>query len=256
MVARPAGGKLTGVLRRTLTKSRGLRKIHNRLKNELVGDNALLNTRYVPEEAFTNKIHSVLVGLIERSGRANIGDYLEFGVFNGTSLACVYRLFQELSLDHARLFGFDSFEGLPAEADHEDEGLWLPGQFACGFDLTKRSLTERGVDWSRVFLVKGWFNDTLTPELVERHRLRKASLIMVDCDLYSSAAACLRFVEPFIAEEAIVVFDDWFSYRMADRNLGEARAFREFLERHPEFEATELGGYNDNSLVFSLVRRH
>jgi hypothetical protein len=39
------------------------------------------------------------------------------------------------------------------------------------------------------------------------------------------------------------------------KNLGEARAFREFLERHPELKATKLGGYKSDSLIFSVVRQ-
>ena len=37
------------------------------------------------------------------------------------------------------------------------------------------------------------------------------------------------------------MFDDWFVFQAAERNLGEKRAFEEFLGRHPEFEAAEPG---------------
>ncbi len=248
-------GEPHGFLRRTLRRSRSLRKIYIKLKKRFVSDQALLNIRYVPEQDFSQKIHDVLSDLIERRGRHGIGDYLEFGVFNGTSLSCVYRVFERLDLPRSRFFGFDSFEGLPAEADHEDDGVWLHGQFACRLDVTERFLAERAVDGDRVHLVKGWFKDTLRPQSHEQYRLEKASLIMIDCDLYSSAAVCLQFVEPLISDEAIVVFDEWSRSGLDHKNLGEARAFREFLERNPDLKATRLGGYKSDSLIFSVVRQ-
>ena len=41
------------------------------------------------------------------------GDYLEFGVFRGTSFINACRLARRYRLDKMRFFAFDSFEGLP-----------------------------------------------------------------------------------------------------------------------------------------------
>ena len=41
------------------------------------------------------------------------GDYLEFGVFRGTSFINACRLARKHGLDEMRFFAFDSFEGLP-----------------------------------------------------------------------------------------------------------------------------------------------
>ncbi len=57
--------------------------------------------------------------------------------------------------------------------------------------------------------MKGWFKDTLTPETCREHSLTKASLIMVDCDIYAASRECLRFCEPLIRDRAVVFFDDW-----------------------------------------------
>ena len=56
-----------------------------------------------------------------------LGDYLEFGVYNGSSLACAFRAFNEVGAPKVRLFGFDSFQGLPADATAE--GVWAEGEF-------------------------------------------------------------------------------------------------------------------------------
>ena len=47
-----------------------------------------------------------------------------------------------------------------------------------------------------------------------------------------------------IKDEAIVFFDDWDGGQgLADRGEGEARAFAEFLQLHPEFAAGEFDTY-------------
>ena len=47
-------------------------------------------------------------------------------------------------------------------------------------------------------LVAGWFDDTLNEATIQKHRITKASVIMIDCDLYSSTKAALDFCARFI----------------------------------------------------------
>ena len=42
---------------------------------------------------------------LSRNGKERVGDYLEFGVFQGTSMTCMYEVLKEMNLDHVRLFG-------------------------------------------------------------------------------------------------------------------------------------------------------
>jgi O-methyltransferase len=207
----------------------------------------------VPEEELKRVYRDALLHVAEMTPREELGDYLEFGVYTGTSLACMHEVLSELELDHVRLFGFDSFEGLPAAAG--TEGKWPPGLYRSSYDFTRANLTEREVDWARVALIKGWFDDTLTPETRSAHNIRKASVIMVDCDLYSSATTALEFCAPLIGDRAVVLFDDWHPDSLAARNEGEKRAFDEFLARHPYFSITEMDTYRRESKVFSISRR-
>lgn len=110
--------------------------------------------------------------------------------------------------------------------------------------MTRRHLSEGGVDWDRTLLVKGWYEDTLTDQLRADHGMRRASVVMIDCDLHSSTRAALDFVAPLIEDDALVLFDDWDGgVGLADRNLGEKRAFEEFLQLHPELSAQEFDTY-------------
>lgn len=171
-----------------------------------------------------------------------LGDYLEFGVYHGTTLSSIYEARRQLGLDRMRLFGFDSFQGLPQSAATEDDGLWTPGQFRSSLERTRENLSRWGVPPEDVTLVEGWFSETCTPETRTQYAIERASVIMIDCDLYSSTVEALAFCEPLIGTQAVIVFDDWGAGGLDDRRLGERRAFEEFLARHLDLRAEELHG--------------
>lgn len=209
----------------------------------------------VPAEPLEQRQVQLLEDLVAKVGRENVGDYLEFGVYAGTSMACMYRALEKVGLDGVRLFGFDSFEGLPAQAATDDGGLWRPGDFCADVNFARECLRKQGVDMKRVQLVKGWFSDTCTPELLARHNISRAGVIMIDCDMYLSAKQALDFVGPLIGDHAVILFDDWHSMDLARRNLGEKKAFEEFLAANPQFTATQVESYADNATVFTIARR-
>jgi O-methyltransferase len=214
--------------------------------------------RLVPEEALEMKYREAWRLLIETYGSASLGDYLEFGVCQGTSMACMSRALQAFPLEQVRLFGFDSFEGLPDTAETDDGGLWHPGEYKYDVQLATEFLTQQGVNWDRVFLIQGWFSETLNDALVCRHHMTKASVIMVDCDMYLSAREALIFCGPLIRDAAIIFFDDWHAHagRLAESNMGEKRAFEEFLHANPQFAAEQLSSYHANAEVFLVTRLH
>jgi O-methyltransferase len=212
-------------------------------------------TRLLPELLeFRTLISRGLRDLSTRHGRESLGDYLEFGVYNGTSLTCMYQELQALGLDHIRLFGFDSFQGFPPTAADEDEGRWQPGRCHSPLEFTTAVLEAEGVDLSRATLVPGWFSNTLNEVTRRTHKIAKASVIMIDCDLYSSTKEALRFCLPLIGHEALVLFDEWTISRIPDKNMGEKRAFQEFLEEHPTFSAIPYGQYAKRSQAFMVSR--
>jgi O-methyltransferase len=198
----------------------------------------------VPADALEPKYRAALSLLREHLGpNVAMGDYLEFGVCHGTSMLCMHNALQRESVAGVRLFGFDSFDGLPEEANHDDEGAWRAGWFKSSYDLTRQRLDKSGIDWNRTKLVKGWFSDTCTDAFLSENAIKRASVIMIDCDMYLSAKQALTFCAPLIDDGTIFFFDDWDSggkKRLSDNNLGERRAFNEFLDEHPELVAAEL----------------
>jgi O-methyltransferase len=205
----------------------------------------------VPEAAFSDCIRRALGELRRYEPAEAMGDYLEFGVSRGTSMTCVFRVLQEQALSHVRLIGFDSFEGMPAEAAGQG---WRPGEFRSTLAATRRYLAARDVDLERVTLVKGWFRDTLTAGTRTELAIGKASLIMVDCDIYTASREVLAFCEPHIHERAILVFDDW-GIDGKTKTIGQREAFAEFLADHPSLRAQPLPAYIPQARVFMVSRR-
>jgi predicted O-methyltransferase YrrM len=196
----------------------------------------------VAEEQLQAKYRDALLLLKEP------GDYLEFGVYAGASMNCMYRALTTLQMNDMRLFGFDSFKGLPSAGEH-----WSLGMYKSDLEITKANLERNGVDLGRVTLVKGWYKETLTAP--ENYGIHKAGVIMIDCDLYSSAKTALDFCAPIIQDEAVVFFDDWWPATLGAQNKGEKRAFDEFLQENPNLAATELESYRPESAKVFLVKR-
>jgi hypothetical protein len=256
-IARMPGFRLLRRLARAVLPESVHYRIRSRLNPSTRGNVAILRTGVHPYLAprLQDKYVEALTYLIEHGTPvAELGDYLEFGVFYGNSMISASRAVDVIGARHMRLFGFDSFEGLPREAPLEDAGHWQPGDFSMDYQVARRFMTEQGVDWKRTTLVRGWYKDTLNDECVKRYGLKKASIIMVDCDMYSSARAVLAFCAPMIHDQAVVFFDDWSAAGLDEKNLGEKKAFDEFLADHPEFTASDFGEYGNYSKVFVVSR--
>ena len=182
------------------------------------------------------------------------GDYLEFGVCRGASMLAMHGATEQLNMRDVRLFGFDSFEGLPPEAADQDGGVFQPGWFDADLKLTIDRLSRAGIDWRRTFLIQKWFNE-LSPELRVAHEMQNAAVVMLDCDIYSSTIEALEWCEPLIGRRCVMVFDDWHSFDLANKGLGEAKAFDEFLEKNTDIKVLrELPGYNAESKIFYVGR--
>ncbi|MEL7480270.1 MAG: TylF/MycF/NovP-related O-methyltransferase [Pseudomonadota bacterium] len=209
-----------------------LHKYH-RLRSGLHARGLLPWTPLVPEEAFLDSCRNILDTLDRRAH--DFGDYVEFGVSRGTSMASMNTALEDTGHEDVRLIGFDSFAGMPPGSDAEG---WEPGWFRSTRGATCRYLKSRGVNLGKTELVEGWFDETLTDDTAESVALEKASVIMIDCDIYSSSKAALWFVAPFIRDEAVLIFDDW-GWRSKDDLIGQREAYSEFLEAFPDIREVE-----------------
>jgi O-methyltransferase len=205
----------------------------------------------VPKDEFYACIVSTLGRVKAAKGNKPFGEYLEFGVSRGTSTALVHQALNAQGLAGVHIFGFDSFEGLPPEA--EGQG-WGEGQFHSTLAATRRYLKKEGVDLNRVTLTKGWFRDTCTEATRDTFPIKNAGLILIDCDIYTASKEALFFCEPLIQDCTAIVFDDW-GWREKNGEIGQKEAFQEFLDAFPSLDAKILPGYRPEARVFLVTRK-
>lgn len=113
--------------------------------------------------------------------------YFEFGVFTGASIRYNSRHFD-------KLFGFDTFEGLP-------ENWW-------GEKIGSYSAESKIPDVPGATFVKGLFSETVRPFLIN-NKIGKAAVINFDADMYSSTLTALEASEDHIDEKTILIFDEF-----------------------------------------------
>ncbi|WP_421842706.1 TylF/MycF/NovP-related O-methyltransferase [Mycobacterium sp.] len=145
------------------------------------------------------------------------GAFLEMGVCTGRTINFIAALNPE-----QRIWGFDSFDGLPERWIRPD--INVPrGSFGIKVD-----------DWMppvlhNVKLIKGLFHETL-PKFKE-HILKAGPIafLHIDCDIYSSTKEIFDQLGDNITTGTVIVFDELYNYPAAEEH--EFKAFQEFLDR-------------------------
>ena len=128
---------------------------------------------------------------------------LEFGVASG---ATINHLATSHALRERRLYGFDSFCGLP-----EPWGSYPVGHFACEPPTVARN----------VELIVGLFAETIPPFLA-RHE-GPCALVHLDADLYSSTRTVLELLGERIVAGTVIALDEYYV------EGSEQRAFSEWM---------------------------
>ena len=167
----------------------------------------------------------------------------------------MYLTAKKLDVKSMRFFGFDAFEGLPAEAEKEDEGVWKKGFYSCSFEKMKECLKRKNINAKDITWVKGWYKNTLNKKTIKELNLKNIGIVFIDCDTYSSSKTVLNFIGPLLNETAILCFDDWKLNDLDIKGMGEYRAFNEFLEKNTQLEAKEIKSYNRKSKSFLIKPR-
>lgn len=146
------------------------------------------------------------------------GLWLEFGVHAGGTLnrIAVYK-------KEGKVYGFDSFEGLPEawEGRIEENGGHYPKHaFSLGGHLP--------TVLPNVELIKGWFCHTL-PSFMSQYQ-EPITFLHIDSDIYSSAKDIFKHTASKIANGCIIVFDELVYYPGWEKH--EWKAWWEFVEEH------------------------
>ena len=162
---------------------------------------------------------------------------LEFGVAEGFSL----KLIAERIPDYMQIYGFDSFEGLPADWVSKDGKVFeKKGKFSTNGKVP--DMVER----AQYF--KGLFKDTIPEYLLIA---KPIALLNIDCDLYDSTNDVLYNLDDLIVSGTIIVFDEWLYF---SDSHNEQRAFYEWVgARKRSFELVEYAdGTNGQQIIRML----
>nr|VFJ58555.1 MAG: Methyltransferase domain-containing protein [Candidatus Kentron sp. DK] len=134
------------------------------------------------------------------------GLFLEFGVASGRTINHI------ASKIKTKVYGFDSFEGLPE--------TWRTG-FKKGTFVGKIPDVAENVE-----LIVGMFEVTLP--YFAMNTTENVTFLHVDCDLYSSAKTIFDNLEGKIVPGTVILFDEYLNY--PGWKFGEYKAFHEFIK--------------------------
>lgn len=123
------------------------------------------------------------------------GLFMEFGVWRGST---INRIAERVG-KFTKVYGFDSFEGLPEDW----QGEYQKGTFHMEGVLPQVH--------ENIELYPGWFDETL-PKFVAEHPNTPIAFLHVDCDLYSSAKTIFNCLGERLVPGSIIVFDEYFNY--------------------------------------------
>ncbi len=173
---------------------------------------------------------SSLYDLCREAEREGVpGAFVECGVWRGGAGAVMAKV----AGPGRKTWLFDSFEGLPSPtaADGPDAPRWT-GRCAAPIGEVERFLFGTlGLDRSRVFLRKGWFDATLP---ADRADVGPVALLRLDADWYESTRTCLGQLYDNVSPGGWIVVDDygfWEGSRRAVDGFLAARGLRPEIRR-------------------------
>lgn len=158
------------------------------------------------------------------------GFYLEMGVGTGRSVNFLAALNPT-----RKIYGFDSFEGLPTDWDKGDK-IFKAGMFGLKRKDAKIPLVKNAL------VYKGLFKEVL-PKF--KHQVlgeNPIALLHIDSDTYQSAKDALTILGANIVPGTIIVFDEFYNYPNFEKH--EWKAFQEFVQDN--HLKTEYIAYNRN----------
>lgn len=161
------------------------------------------------------------------------GDYAEFGTGGGMTFSLAYR--ESRRHGHAaKLWGFDSFQGLPAPKESDAHPRWSAGKMATTQEQFHAICSKNGIPRDAYEVVPGFFDQTLAT-MSPTDAPTDIALAYIDCDLHSSTQDVLGFLQPRLKHGMIVAFDDYYCWS-ASQISGNRKAMLEFSSGDSRWE--------------------
>lgn len=180
--------------------------------------------------------------------------YMEFGLLKGESVIDAIR---QLGGGLKKVYGFDSFEGLPSLNQTDEDSAHLTPSFKMGSyrgfseqDVRKNIELSSQIRPSDLILTPGFFDVSLRG--FDKTQLSDSGfplLFYLDCDLYSSTIQALDFISDLVQDGSWLLFDDYWCYR-ASPKYGQRKAISEWLENYPDLVLTPYTNFRGYGKAF------
>ena len=167
-----------------------------------------------------------------------IGNYLEFGVFTGSSFNYAIKTNKKIEKlfgkTECEFIGFDSFKGF-GNVNEEDVHPGFTDQiFSVNEKKVIRNINKIAKG-QKMRLIKGFYQDTIMNKTtLDLNITNKSRVVMIDCDLKESTKLALEFIRSSLQEGTILIFDDFLDYK-GSIEKGECGAFEDFKNAYPNF---------------------
>ncbi len=181
------------------------------------------------------------------------GDYIEFGVFTGSSMSCALRSARTSRLGKIsqtrRFFGFDSFEGFGKISEEHDHLFFNDENFSVNIVDVQKRLNRIKKPNQELKLIKGFYSDTLDTKNPSNYKIEKSSVILIDCDFFQASVSCFKFISSIIQEGTIIIIDDFYSYKGHSKK-GTYGAFQDFLKVYNKFRFRRIFDYGIGGVAY------
>jgi O-methyltransferase len=146
------------------------------------------------------------------------GCFVECGVARG-GCSAIMALVAHKNKSNRKMWLFDSFEGLPVATEHDDyydelfkpdnksAAILAPGYCKGSYEEVQNLLFAKlRLNRKNIFLVKGWFQDTL-PKV--KDNVGPISFLRLDGDWYESTKCCLENLFDNVVKGGYIYIDDY-----------------------------------------------
>lgn len=180
------------------------------------------------------------------------GSYIEFGVFTGSSFNFAMKVNRSLDkllgLSDCDFIGFDSFEGFGNIKSEDRHPMFNDKTFSVDEKKVLKNI-KKCAKGQRYQIIKGFYDSTIKDKLPSDYNIKKARVIMIDCDLKEPTALVLNFVKSILQKGTLILFDDYIFYK-GDEQKGEYAAFEEFKKSNPQIKFRNAFEYGYGSRAF------
>ncbi len=184
------------------------------------------------------------------------GSYIEFGVFTGSSFNFAMKANKSIDKifgkSNSDFIGFDSFQGFGEIKDEDSHPRFKDDTFSVNEKKILNNIKKNSKNQKHQ-IIKGFYIDTLKKK-PDDYGIKKARVIMIDCDLKEPTILALNFAREVLQKGTIILFDDYIFYK-GDEKKGEYAAFKEFKINNPniKFRKAFEYGYGSKAFIVSEI---